>query len=914
MFRGVSVRLCVGQRAGQALASVGCCAVALLCTSGATAAPTIAFYYGPHPPLRALRAFDRAVLEPEHASTDDLSALAEAGVEVYARLRVGTARMDPAQPGWRQLLFEEARAIYARGYAGLYLDDLDRYQPLLRTEAERARRAQALLSWLADVNRELPRCKLILHGGLDLYPQVRRFVSGQVVGPLFARWDVAAGSVDVPAGERQQLLDRLAALPGRGDLPITVLDHVAWADRQRARAVAAQIARLGYEPWVAGPELDRLGVGSVESVPRRALVIYDSAEAPLSNSAAHRLAALPLEYFGLAVDYLDASGPLPAGRLEEQYVGIVSVLTDDTLPDPTAYRAWLTRQLDAGLRVAMLGRPGIALDAPLLQRLGLQQAGGGAISGQVQITRRDDSVGFEAEPVAAARELLPLRIRPGAVGMEVHLELMDAEGTRLHPVLTAPWGGLALEPFVIEPGLDGRTRWILEPFLFLARALAPPPIPILDVTTENGRRIFTSHIDGDGFVNVSEMPHRKHAGEVILEDILRRYQVPTTVSVIEAEVGATGLYREQSPKLEGIARQIFKLPHVEAASHAYSHPFDWDAAEHHRRAADHAAAHMPVPNYVFDLEREIAGSVAYIDKRLLPAGKQTRIFLWSGSAQPSAKAVAITRRLGLFNVNGASVGMNAPGVTSLSHVTCLGQPMAGGSYQVYAPHPNENNFTNLWHGPFYGYKRAIDVFIHTDRPRRLKPISLYYHFYSGSKPAGLSALRTVYDWSLEQEIIPLPLSDYAQKVNDFDRATLARTLDGGWEVRRLQSLRTVRFDDRLGWPDLAASADVTSVRAIAQGRYASFVPGERVHIRFRPEPPSVPHLVWANGVVTAQQRRGGELTLRLSGHVPLRALVAGCASGPPRVSAPKVQVTIQGAGAELGFVGKESGDVVLSCP
>src|SRR5687768_11147878 len=98
MFRGVSVRLCVCQRAGPAFTNLIVCAVALLSSAWAAAAPTTAFYRGSHPPVRSLAAFDRVVLEPDNASADDLRALTETRVEVFACLRIG----DPTQPGWRQ--------------------------------------------------------------------------------------------------------------------------------------------------------------------------------------------------------------------------------------------------------------------------------------------------------------------------------------------------------------------------------------------------------------------------------------------------------------------------------------------------------------------------------------------------------------------------------------------------------------------------------------------------------------------------------------------------------------------------------------------------------------------------------------------------------------------------------------------
>jgi hypothetical protein len=98
-----------------------------------------------------------------------------------------------------------------------------------------------------------------------------------------------------------------------------------------------------------------------------------------------------------------------------------------------------------------------------------------------------------------------------------------------------------------------------------------------DVTTENGHRLWMAHVDGDGFLNRAELPGTPFASEVIRSQILEKYALPTTVSVIEGEIGPTGLYPHLSPELEAIARAIFKIPTVELASHTYSHPFYWKA-------------------------------------------------------------------------------------------------------------------------------------------------------------------------------------------------------------------------------------------------------------------------------------------------------------------------------------------------
>ncbi|MGC5098444.1 hypothetical protein ACPXA0_25940, partial [Escherichia coli] len=84
------------------------------------------------------------------------------------------------------------------------------------------------------------------------------------------------------------------------------------------------------------------------------------------------------------------------------------------------------------------------------------------------------------------------------------------------------------------------------PMLFLKRALRLPAIPVPDVTTEGGRRIQTSHLDGDGFPSKAEYPGSPFAVEVLQREIWDRYRFPVTVSVVEGELSPQGVYPQLS--------------------------------------------------------------------------------------------------------------------------------------------------------------------------------------------------------------------------------------------------------------------------------------------------------------------------------------------------------------------------------
>jgi hypothetical protein len=201
-------------------------------------------------------------------------------------------------------------------------------------------------------------------------------------------------------------------------------------------------------------------------------------------------------------------------------------------------------------------------------------------------------------------------------------------------------------PFLIAelPGTDSSMRWIANPFALLERGLKLPALPVPDITTENGRRLLLSHIDGDGFPSIAELPDRPYAGEALYREILQKYRLPTTVSVIESEVSPDGLHPKDSPQLEAIARRIFRLPHVEIASHSYSHPFLWNRQVRHGifRDSEQEYYQLDLPGYQFNLQREIDGSVDYIRRRLAPPDKPVGV-LWTGDTAPGADALASRR-------------------------------------------------------------------------------------------------------------------------------------------------------------------------------------------------------------------------------------------------------------------------------
>ena len=415
--------------------------------------------------------------------------------------------------------------------------------------------------------------------------------------------------------------------------------------------------------------------------------------------------------------------------------------------------------------------------------------------------------------------------------------------------VTGDWGGFASVQALLDQDFTRQTvSVVIDPFAFLQEALHLPTIPVPNVTTENGRRILTVHLDGDGFMEKFETPGDGYASEILLRNIFLKYRVPHTISVIEGETGPEGLYPKISADLEKIAREIYALDHVEAATHTFSHPYNWAAAS----AGDNEESdryRLPINGYSFTLEREIAGSANYINSRLLPEGKKATVVLWTGNCVPTPEAVALATSAGLLNMNGGDTLISELD-HSLTKVMGMGVRLGNGEYQVFAPITNENIFTNLWTGPFYGYRRVIESFKKTERPRRLKPIGIYYHFYSGAKHASLKALQTVYDWTLGQEINPMFASEYIRKVLAYQQVGIARDGNGQWKISGMDEIKTLRLPPGMGWPQRTDQArGIAGWRQLHDGVYLHIGEGLAAEFSLGKKPADTVRLVQANGKI-----------------------------------------------------------------
>ncbi|MEI6724268.1 MAG: endo alpha-1,4 polygalactosaminidase [Betaproteobacteria bacterium] len=176
------------------------------------ATPSVALFYGASPPLDELAAFDAVVLEPDHAPRP-LPAARHTAWFAYVSLgevhptrpyfkalpgawKLGTnaafdsAVIDQAQPAWAEFFCETiVRPLWDRGFRGFFLDTLDSYHLVAKTDAERARQEAGLAAVITLLKKKFPEAKLMFNRGFEILPKVHGLVYAVAAESLYRSYD-----------------------------------------------------------------------------------------------------------------------------------------------------------------------------------------------------------------------------------------------------------------------------------------------------------------------------------------------------------------------------------------------------------------------------------------------------------------------------------------------------------------------------------------------------------------------------------------------------------------------------------------------------------------------------------------------------------------------------------------------------
>ena len=856
-----------------------------------------ALYYGADIPIDSLSYYDQIIIESAQISVEQLAKLKRRHNEVYAYVSVGeferwrdpnykfpkglflkknqvwnSSIIDPSHPQWHSyILSERIKPLVNAGYDGVFLDTLDSYKQAELSLSQQQKIANQLIILIKEIKDRHPKLKIMVNQAFDLLPKIYSLINGVVAESVFYSYSKHGNDYvyhETTLQHQQQWLSILRKVKDQYQLPVIVVDYVDQLNGIKAVNAAKKINDHGFIPWISNPLLTHLGVGNIRHKPRKIIMLYDSRDGKdkLYFHSVFTKIALILDYYGYVAEYWDISKELPNFSLVNRYAGIISWLTAEA-PQPN-YQEWLIKHLKDGIKVAIFEHLGVNFPSKELENLINIRQNTKYTPRQLMINKQSELLNFESErktlPLKAHGEnLQALQILENCQNCLSHISMSTPDNDVIHGAVSSDWGGWIQKDWILEQVPGDRYLWIIDPFEFLNLTLNLDELPAPDVTSQFGRRLLMVHIDGDGFLNKAEWPNTPYSSEIIFEEILQRFKLPQTISVVEGEIGSKGLYKHLSAELESIAKEIFKLPYVEPASHTYSHPFQWQNAE--KRTNEKGFNRLKIPNYEFDYQRDLIGSMNYVDS-LLPEGKKTKILLWTGDALPKEQAFNVLNEHDLMNLNGGFTEIR-DNLKSHVYISPMYHPV-GAYYQVLAPIMNEAYYTNVWQEPFYGYRDVIQTFRYTDKPKRLKPLSIYYHFFSGDKPSALNALTDVYEWALQQEHFPIYASDYINKVKNFLDIKVFETLSGEWLYFNVRDIHSFRLYSKTKIPSIKDSRGIIGYSKLHDALYIHVLHDDRDPIRIKftelNVENNVPILQQSNADIIHWKVAGNELDIKVA--------------------------------------------------
>jgi polysaccharide biosynthesis protein PelA len=734
----------------------------------------------PRPDVRSLAAFDLSILnpraeldmEPGHALGSHYFALLdiahlltgsrEAMLSARRRLSSKPSASDPhthildlADPQWASWVIEAlADPVAKKGFDGFVLS--------LGAEASTPAARTAVLSLAATLHQRYPDKHLLLDLRLGLGVEAVHVADGFLALGVYTR-EGRNGAVDWTSIAETQRRSRLIRTVQMQGMRVFAVDYASAGDRSACREAAQRLISMGTLPFITTPALDGINLGPLEEVSRRVLVLHGWDEKhvgektpPAATTTTSRLLRQSLEWLGCELEFRAASSAdfLPADHrfaavildsglilsAEQQHTlaAWLPSLRAKNIPLLLTSMPW-TDSAARHLAMQHLSLGGRAQPAPRLVKTNVVAMDSTLLRVNTKITSR--SLGF-----------LDLEAPPDAhIVLSLHGQDAMGAGHRFDQAFLTTWGGAW-----IDPAAQAATSQLNLP-AFLAQWLgADHNLPVPDTTTREGRQVFYSHIDSAGFSTPSTLPGFPLCSEVMRDRILDRYLLPVTVSVCEADLRAwlPGQQADEAERLEHVARSIFEMPQVQAASNSFSRPSQWIAGIDITSTLNDRAQTTR-----HDLAREIGGSMSYIHRHLLPLGKEVSLMLWPANATPTSEALRYCRSMSVESLPTAS--SVDPTVTA----------------------------------PFNSV--------------RMEPLALRCSFADVRTERGIAALEKTFDACAGEPLHAMTAAAYAASVRDARLTRILRAAADHWIILNAGDCRTLRLPATAGLPDMARCLGVS---------------------------------------------------------------------------------------------------------
>lgn len=588
------------------------------------------------------------------------------------------------------------------------------------------------------------------------------------------------------------------------------------------------------------------------------------------TTALHQLAETPLQYLGYTLKVHNLRKGFPLEKWSQNCSIVLFWHPDELSPwinngQELNWLGYLNRQVQSGKRLLLLEQPGFSLEKiyqagpiqsayfKLLKNMGLEVRKIWTSQNKAILDDPQQCQGETPTPFTP-RRWLQIQPQEGWHGRCRFTDSKNAQSTA-SLIWTGSKGAFAHPGSLFRKGMvDVGTRkqewlqWFIDPFYFFNDALGASKTPKWEPSLKFGRRIFYSHVDGDGFLNRSKFPGNPWATDILRDSVLRKYpDFPMTLSMIGAEIHPNFLGSKSDL---GRAIELWSLPQVEPSSHTFSHPFVYSNAQKKNYEGAYESYSIVLPNYKLDPIYEYNKSARWMDSIVRPLGKKIKLIQWSGNCAPDETTIAISRQASLMNINGGD-SRNDRTFPSISKIAPLGIRI-GSELQIYATNSNETIYSEGWQWQYGSLERVIETWQRTSSPRLLRPVNLYFHFYALERIEGLRAFQNIFQWLEHQDLFPMFTSEYVQIAQNALSANIDSLAPNIWLVRPQTKGTTLRFDFATR-PNLSQSKNILGYSVRGTQLYIYLDAAEPTKIVLDNSIPQQPFVWQSNGNLSRVQ-------------------------------------------------------------
>ncbi len=577
--------------------------------------------------------------------------------------------------------------------------------------------------------------------------------------------------------------------------------------------------------------------GNANEIKRKILVVVPYGENIKINDVHTKLEAI-LNYYGFFCEYVRDDGVNYPKNIDE-YKGFIFWNQGLVSPNPLNLANFLTKFKDkkniiiGDIPIEDLKNNNYEKEInKILKKNFYFSSGDNWVKNPTNLKKEydDEFFGFEKKiSFIKGNEFSNIEIHSDKIKTIFKEELeLNNEKIISNSVFIAPWGFYGqFDKVFYKDAQINKNRWIINPFKMIEKVYTKE-YPIPDTTTKNGKRIAYIHIDGDGIL--SKAFNSKYTIEVGY-NFIKKQQLKTGVSFIVSELDKNGPilkneYTENGSKkhdyklLNDFAKEIYKLPFVEPATHTYSHPFNWregivaySSNKNATKAIYNDIEAYQEPDKQVNLELEIEYSLNYLRKL---TNKPINTVYWSGDCYPSKRDLQYIEKNKLLAFNGGDSRFDLE-FNSYSYVTPLSL-YSKEATQIYSSNSNENTYTNLWTENYWRFKNVVKTFRNTAYPKRIKPANTYYHFYSFAKKGSLNSLNKIYAYYKKNDFEFIYPSEFIKIAKNFHDIKIEQNKNS-FLISNIKDLREFRFEGKkeVSSKDIAKvfydkSLDVTYVR------------------------------------------------------------------------------------------------------